>query len=57
MSTTSLYAFLVSIIKHIINADFGGLIGTMKSYEKKFFMACHFMYAFADGLQWRWKEE
>ena len=30
MSATSLYAFLVSIIKHkIINADFGGLIGNV----------------------------
>ena len=41
----------------IINADFGRLIGTMKSYEKEFFMASHFMFAFAGGLQWRWKEE
>ncbi len=31
MSATSLYAFLVSIIKHrIINADFGRLVGNFE---------------------------
>ena len=36
MSATSLYAFLVSIIKHIINADFERLIGKLiiSAYEK-----------------------
>ena len=32
MSATSLYAFLVSIIKHIINADFGGLVSKVKVF-------------------------
>ena len=38
MSSTSLYAFLVYIIKHkIINADFGGLVGVniVKPYDYK----------------------